>query len=377
MACVQKCPRKCISVKENFLGHLYPNVDKQQCVQCGLCQKSCPEINPPFFRKSERAYAAWSLDPKSRKSSSSGGAAAELYSAALNSGVWISGVEFQDGFHVVHTLSDKHSSILRYKQSKYVYSELRNIYREIENLLKQGEQVLFISLPCKVAGLLSFLGKEYDGLTTVDIVCHGTPSYRNLEEHISSVSSGKRATKLKFRNDNEFLFELIDEAEMNVYEKIGRADAYLAAFLEGLDYRESCYHCSYARPERVSDLTICDFWGLGQEIPFEHPYTGSISAVLINTEKGNRLFKQGEANLFVEERPVEEVVKGNAQLNAPTPEHPKREEFEQVYMNRGFDEAVNVCLGDVMAAEEKRVKKQQVRKRLRRIAGVFFKRYRG
>ena len=44
-ACVQKCPKRCISLKPNKDGFLYPNVDITGCVNCNItvnfCGKEC------------------------------------------------------------------------------------------------------------------------------------------------------------------------------------------------------------------------------------------------------------------------------------------------------------------------------------------------
>lgn len=377
MACVEICPKECIQLETDVLGHIYPTINLEQCVSCGNCQKVCPENNKLKFQTIQKAYAVWSLDNENRKSSASGGAASEFYAKAIEDGYWICGVEYQKKFHAVHILSKHINRIEKFKQSKYVYSEVGDVYKKIKQLLSNKEQVLFISLPCKVAGLLGYLGKYYENLVTVDIVCHGTPSYQNLKEHIDSQDERGVATSVRFRQDNEFMFLLENAKKRKLYCKIGQADTYLAAFLEGLNYRESCYRCSYARPERISDITICDFWGLGQEIPFNHPYTGAISAVLINSAKGDLFFESCRKNFFVEQRPVIEAIKGNAQLNEPTKKHSKREEFECLYKEYGFEKAVNQCLKQEIQLAKRSNLKKLVRKKIRSFAGIFIKRYRG
>lgn len=377
MSCVYSCPQHCITESEDILGHLYPQIEQTKCMSCGKCQRACPEITKVAAHKSEKAYAAWSLDVENRKTSASGGAASTFYQKAIEDGFWIVGAQYNDDFSVVHTVSNEMASIRTFKQSKYVYSEMGVAYQHIKKLLLCGEHVVFISLPCKVAGLLGYLGGKTDNLITVDIVCHGTPSYKNLREHISSIVKGKSPADLKFRQDNEFEFLLLDQREKPIYNRVGRTDSYLAAFLEGLNYRESCYYCSYAKPERISDITICDFWGLGQDIPFNYPYSGAISAVLINTKMGMDFFESCKPCLFAKERPVDEAIKGNAQLNMPTAVHPKRAEFEKEYVKQGFESAVSSCLGNIMKSERKRVRKQKRRAALRKTAGVFIKRYRG
>lgn len=378
MACLQTCPVKCISAREDNIGDLYPYIDRDTCIECRFCAKVCPEISTnrkSSLKKADRAYAVWSLNTNSRSASASGGAASEFYESALNQEYWICGVKYEEQYHVRHSLTKDQKDISAYRQSKYVYSETVDIYRKIKELLQKDEKVLFISLPCKVAALYSFLGDRLaENLLTVDIVCHGTPPYAQLKEHIKEVAI-LNSEKLIFRKENEFLFEITDNNKI-VYSEIGRQDNYLAAFLEGLNYRPSCYNCSYARPERISDITIGDFWGLGAEIPWNHPYTGSISAVLINTEKGRKFWDECSDRFFSEERSVEEAVKGNAQLNHPTPVHPKRAEFEALYKQKGFEEAVQICLKDEIKQDRKKQDKVQFRRKLRKIAGIVIPRYR-
>lgn len=376
MACMTDCPRSAISVEQNVLGDFYPKIDENACIQCGRCEKVCPELHPLPTKTPYQAFAAWSLDPENRKSSTSGGMAATLYQRALEKGWWICGTEYLPDGRVTHTLTQDSAAIGRYKKSKYVFSETGNIYPEIKKLLDAGQKVLMISLPCKIAGLFGFLKKPYDNLFTVDIVCHGTPSGKLLTDHIQAVKPGLENFRLTFREDNAYRFMLVSDGKVR-YCKTGRTDTYLAAFMDGLSYRESCYHCTYAKNQRISDMTICDFWGLGKEIPFNHPYTGAISAVLLNTDRGEELFRDCKELLFTEERPVSEAIQGNAQLNAPTPVHPRRNAFVQLHQQKGFEAAVQTLLRSEMKNEKNQVRRRQIRMSIRRLAGVFIKRYRG
>ena len=376
MACFVGCPEQAITISTDAMGNCYPNIQQELCINCGKCQKICPELNPISGRESKRAYAVWSLDPECRKRSASGGAASEFYEEALKQGYWICGAEYTSEGSVIHSITREPEAIGRYRQSKYVFSEMIEVYRQIKSKLEAGEKVLVISLPCKVAGILGYLGKRYDNLLTADIVCHGTPPKKLLREHVTNIAPEAKQYSIQFREDNEYLFNLRTEGKL-VYSKIGRTDMYLAAFLEGLSYRSACYNCNWAQPKRISDLTVCDFWGLGTEIPFDHPYTGSVSAVLINSEKGQTFFDVCRKNLFVEERPVFEAVKGNTQLNVPTQKHPKQELFKALYEKIGFDEAVKEILGKEIRLERKLVFRRKLYRVLRKMAGLFIKRYRG
>lgn len=375
LACKEACSQNAITLEFDALGHGYPVINRELCIRCGKCHRVCPEIHVQERRAPASCFAAWSLDPATRKSSASGGAAAELYAYGLEQGYWICGAEYDEDGKVVHSLSRSPETIGKYQQSKYVYSDMSPVYKPIKAALDKGEKVLCISLPCKIAGLLGYLGKPYDNLLTVDIVCHGTPSEQCLSHHLQKVAGEGCGLKLHFREDNQFLFHVEKEGKV-LYRKVGRQDMYLAAFLEGLNYRQSCYDCQYAVRERIADITICDFWGLGQELPFDHPYTGAISAVLLNTDQGASFFVACRRRFFTEVRPVSEALKGNAQLNAPTPRHPKRMEFENLCRAEGFERAVKICLAPQIRADAKRQLKGNVRNTLRKLAGVIIPQYR-
>ena len=152
--------------------------------------------------------------------------------------------------------------------SKYVKSDIRDCYIRVRDDLRNGRKVLFTGTPCQVAGLKAFIGKDCQDLTTVDLVCHGTPPFRYLKEYLdkkcSQGGSRKGWDKAVFRSGKFFLMKVYREGEI-IYQKGAADDLYYSAFLDGMIFRSNCYHCQYACPERVGDLTIGDFWGKGQQ----------------------------------------------------------------------------------------------------------------
>lgn len=367
-ACVQSCSKGCIFIENDVLKN-----DFSECINCNKCVQSCHAINTnkTEFAASKEAFAVWSLDETDRKTSTSGGAASVFYQVAVDNGYYICGAEFNKQLLPVLTVSREKEKIKKYKQSKYVYSMSEDVFSKIKELLLKKECVLFIALPCQVAALKQFLGKPYNNLITVDIVCHGTPSSTILEQYINNIDVENKATQVIFREDNQCVMKLLDNDSNIIYKRRGRTDPYLAAFLDGLSYRDCCYSCSYARPERVSDITIGDFWGLGQEKPFNHPYTGSISLVLLNTEKGKNFFEKCKYKLFYEQRDVIEAIKGNAQLQRPTNKHTMQEQFWKLTNEKGFEFAVNICLSNEMKKEKKKLFKNDVRLGLSKIKKVL------
>ena len=47
-ACVNICPKNCITMAPDEEGFLYPEVNKDLCINCGLCEKVCPVKFPPI-----------------------------------------------------------------------------------------------------------------------------------------------------------------------------------------------------------------------------------------------------------------------------------------------------------------------------------------
>ena len=175
-ACVQKCPKQCISLKEDNEGFLYPQVNQQECISCGICKKVCPIINPNEKRTPLQIYAAINKNEEIRRQSSSGGIFTLLSEEILKEGGVVFGARFDENWEVKHDYTENVKGLVNFRGSKYVQSRIEDNYKKVETFLKQGRKVLFSGTPCQIAGLKRFLSKEYDNLLTVDFICHGVPS---------------------------------------------------------------------------------------------------------------------------------------------------------------------------------------------------------
>ena len=122
-------------------------------------------------------------------------------------------------------------------------------------------------------------------------------------------------------------------SEKIIYSRISVDDQYCAAFAAALTFRENCYFCRYARPERCSDITIGDFWGLGADCKLPQK---SKSVVLINTERGQQLWDNIADRVYSEKRSVIEAVQGNSQLRSPSIRPKERDKFLALYPRKGF-----------------------------------------
>ncbi len=361
-ACKDICPRQCITFSSDTLGNLYPNIHDSQCIDCGLCVKVCPNNKMPNFNTPTKVLAAWSADPSVRKSSASGGIATELYKRILaKNGVGI-GVTYdmhQGAIFVpVTTLED----ISLVSNSKYTFSDTCGIFRYVRDCLNKGKEVLFIGLPCQVAGLLNFLRQPYDLLTTVDIICHGVASSDYIKQHIEHIESKQhnKATKMFFRDPTKgtHLFYLsLYNAERCFYSKKAQApDVYQLGYHKALIYRPNCYNCIYAQRKRVSDLTIGDFSGVGRETPWTE---GSInvSCILVNTAHGEEFISQMAEQIICYERPETEAFNYENQLKHPSTPHHNRMVFEKMYKECGNFE---IAATEALREDLKKARKAQL-----------------
>lgn len=341
-ACYTKCPQNCIEMKENKEGFLYPQIDESKCIGCELCKRVCPVNHPPRFLDNLVTYAAWNKDKKEQRTSSSGGIATGFAKKVIQEGGCVFGAAFESGLVLRHIKAENEEDVERLKGSKYVQSNIGECYQEVMREVKTGRKVLFISTPCQVAGLLKCFNKPYENLITVDIVCHGTPSQKILKKHILDIEKKNkgRVDGVKFRGEQGFSLECFYEGK-KIYMKSSLEDLFFNGFLKGLFYRESCYNCKYARPERVSDITIGDFWGLGKEIPFEYDSKDGISCCLVNSEKGKQFIEENLENIYFVERTCREAVEGNKQLRFPSHRHKGRTKFfKAIQSGRSFRYAV-------------------------------------
>lgn len=315
MACVDACAHGAIVVRDGIESY-NAVIDEGKCVKCGLCERVCQQLHPASMREPISWKQGWAADSKERASSSSGGAAAAISRAFVQHGGAVCSCTLGNGrfrFEIVET----EGALDRFKGSKYVKSDPTGAYRDVLNLLQKGREVLFIGLPCQVSAMRNYC-RDHERLYTVDLICHGTPSpqvlQRFLGEHGLDIIHIKN---ISFRRKTRFAV-CVDGRFVDVP---GVTDRYSIAFLNGLDYTENCYFCSYARKERVSDITIGDSWGSNLLIES----AVGISLILCQTDKGRQLLCRADMEL----RPVNSEIAcaNNSQLVHPSEKPVKRNRF--------------------------------------------------
>ena len=336
-ACRQICPRSAIQMLENEKGHIYPSIDQSLCIDCGLCLKHCPSLNSIEKREPQRVIAGWINDFKIRMSSTSGGISYALSRMIVSEGGYFCGVVWDNGKRGTrHEITNDINRLSDFQGSKYSHSETFDVFQRIKMLLQRNDTVLFAGTPCQVAGLKSFLQKNYENLYTVDLICHGVPSRKILRERIEYMeqNSGKRllslASREKTPNQYSTSTKYFFDDGSSTYVSNDK-DPMFRCFVENFCLRPNCFRCQYAQKSRCSDFTIGDFWGYEAHSLRFRSYRKGTSAILINTEKGARLFQSIEHELIWEERNFHEVSSCNRNLTKPQMKPEKYDEFWKRY----------------------------------------------
>lgn len=311
MACAQACPVGCIEMQADAEGFLYPNVDETKCISCNKCERVCPIINDS--KKSEdviTAFAAYSKNEELLLKSSSGAIFTEIASLVLKDGGVVFGAAFDEDFMVRHTYVESMEDLYILQSSKYVQSVIGNSFKEAETFLKAGRKVLYTGTGCQIAGLKGYLGKEYDNLFTIDVLCHGAPSSLVWKKYLDSLkrkTGFEKFEHIRFRVKNpswkDYSFE-VTSASGKKYSQLYRDNIYMKLFLRDICLRPSCYSCSFKNMERYSDITLGDCWGIENIMPDFYNEKG-VSVVITHSQPGMKMFDNIKSNLVYKEGEVD------------------------------------------------------------------------
>lgn len=323
-ACVQRCPKRCISWTEREFGFRYPQIDKDACVNCGQCEKVCPIDKALEVSAEQKAYAAVHKDDEVLAKSTSGGAFTAIADAVFAQGGIVYGAAMLDGMQVKHIRTSGKDDFEGLRSSKYLQSDTGTTYQMVEQDLKQGKTVLYSGTPCQIDGLKNFLGKVYENLYTVDIVCHGVGSQAYFDKYMDYARERYGKIKaLRFRSKEYAgwscggVVVVVDSSDC--LKKIPYRDFdnyYYSYFLSGDIYRKSCYSCKYANTNRVGDFTLGDYWGVeALNLPLQTK--NGCSLLLVNNRHAMLLLDEIES-LDRVETTVEQAAHCNKQLNAPS-----------------------------------------------------------
>ena len=355
-ACVQKCPKHCISFYEDEEGFLYPRIDTNNCIDCGLCEKVCPFLNCDKAVPPQEVWAVKNKNESDRIHSSSGGVFIALAREVLAWGGVVFGAVFDENYEVKITYSETLEGVRSMMGSKYLQARVETGFADAERFLKEGRHVFFSGTPCQIAGLHKYLRKDYSNLLSVDFLCHGVPSpgvwRRYLKETMSDLQSAHRAAAgkntvfpslnvmptivgIEFRDKTlhgwkKYSFVVRGrsafKADKNsvLLSDIHRENPFMKGFLSDIYLRPSCYECKCKNGVSHSDLTIADFWGIDR-LMSDFDDDKGVGLVLVNTTDGKRVLDELPMEKHLSS--LADVQPLNGGFKEYTNPHPRRIQF--------------------------------------------------
>ena len=339
-ACYNICPKNAIEMQEDEKGFKYPKIDKEKCINCGLCNKVCPVINNKSIKNEPKAYAAYCKNEEIRKNSSSGGIFTLIATQIIVEGGVVFGASFDESFNIKHIKIEEKEELQKLRGSKYVQSNIGETFKQAKKYLEDNRKVLFTGTPCQIEGLRNFLQKEYENLYLQDIICHGIPSPKvwNKYKEYRKYKDKEEPKKINFRNKNDgwSRYCLLFDYKSSEYKNTPSKDLYLQMFLQDLSLRDSCYNCKFKKYNRVSDITLADFWGIDNILPKMNDNKGT-SLLIINSTKGQELFDKIKEETTFKEADLEEAVRYNTSMIQSVKYNSKRDKFFEELDNTSFD----------------------------------------
>lgn len=343
-ACCLSCPQECISMSKDGEGFLYPKIKECDCIDCGLCESVCPIINSSLEQGKSEAFAIYANQEQLVKDSSSGGVFSVLAEAVINDGGQVFGASFDEEWQLKTCNAETKEELASLRKAKYVQCETGNAFYKIRTLLETGSKILYCSTPCQVAGLLSFLGKEYDNLYTIDFICHGVASPDVWQQYIASFNS--TVTSVDFRDKREgWERNSVCLTLTNGRKIIERNvdNSYMQAFLWGLSMRPSCFSCKFKGLHRKCDITIGDLWGAKYQCPDGYNKDGT-SLVLVHENRGKYLITTCKDKFHIVSAPMPASIIFNRSIKESAIEPEKRKLFLENYRKQDFNSIVRECL---------------------------------
>lgn len=343
-ACASACPVNCIEMQEDNEGFKYPQIDETCCVNCHKCEKVCPVINRPMLDRKPTAYLARAKDSDLLQKCTSGGVFTDIAKEMVEHGGIAYGVVYGEKFKVQHERIGDLADIDKLPGSKYVQSDLKEIFSQVKKDVEDGKKVVFCGTPCQVAGLKNFLGKEYNNLLLIDLVCHGVPSPKLWKSYVELLEEKHgELTYANFRSKRlGYHVSVMEERFASGKSQIGSARTNLMSkcFFQNAADRPICYECPFKTVSRCSDLTIFDGWHASEYIAGFKDDDKGYTIVLAQSEKGQRLVESSQG-LELHEIDTDRAVAFDGKMAVASVKRPtSRDEFYVLLEKKGIEGTV-------------------------------------
>ena len=345
-ACANSCPMQCIQMDADAEGFLRPEVDTKRCINCGACHRACPILYPKRCDNKTVAYAAMHTDENIRIVSTSGGVFSILCQWIFDHDGAVFGAAYTDTFSVEHRCVRSMGDLSALRTAKYTQSLIGDSFQKVKHLLSEGHYVLFSGTPCQIGGLQAFLGKDYEKLILVDLVCHGVPSpavwSRYIDYRSQTDASGAAPVDINLRSKDTgwpgYSVHFCYENGIK-YSVQNSEDPFMRCFIGNLCLRPSCYDCQFKGISRSSDFTLGDYWGVWNQVPNYYDGKGT-SIVLIHSEKGCKIWADIETQIQSREVDIAHCMDENVAAIQPAEMPEMRGPFMQRYREADFNALV-------------------------------------
>ena len=348
-ACMNACPKSSIEISYKNTFFYEPKVDYDKCVSCKKCISVCPAIKYESSNSANpKTYAVYASD-ELRKESSSGGAFSVLAEYILDNGGYVCGAAWAETWDVHHIIIDNKTDLQKLRLSKYVQSYVGGVLKDIKKILNDGKIVLFSGTPCQNAGLRNFLGKDYENLYMIDVLCHGAPSPKVWSDYLEDNYDKKNIKEINFRNKENGWMSLregsyniaggyIDDGQKKVL------GVYNEAFLNHRLSNESCMECKYKFVPRSGDFTIGDFWYYPVFDKTLNDGKG-LSVMLLNNSKAEKLFARIQNNFKYTQKLKMNKKWEYIEVNNRSKRNPERSLFFRNYEKYDVKKSLELACG--------------------------------
>lgn len=347
-ACISICPVSALTMGQDIDGFYKPQLNSSLCIKCRKCVEKCPCNHPQYINTAQPLCYAFNGHDEIQKVSATAGGFQILAKNFISRGGKVAGAAWTKELKVEHILVDNLQDLSKLYKSKYVQSDSSCVYSEIKKELEEGTLILFSGVGCQVAGLYAVLGKEYDNLYTVDLLCHYAPSIKVFQEYVNEKYGKGKVTAFDFRakpenKDNKeyyYCYSTVDKKEYVKHDDDDYCLAYHSALLKG----PQCNNCRFSHTPRQGDLTIGDFHRL--HLSDERFLPLRQEGCLVNNKKGEELAEilKDKVPLFVE-KDIKTLAEKNAlNLNGPRMGELKRNRFYITAENMPVSKALRTVL---------------------------------
>lgn len=349
-ACMNICNKNAISMVADNEGFVFPKINVEKCIGCGKCYAICPGKNDNTHDESKKGYLFRLKDNDALLNSASGGAFVGIAKFMIEKyNALVVGAAVSEDLSVKHIIVDSIEDLIKLQNSKYVQSYIGEVYKRVLEFLNEGRVVLFSGTPCQIAGVYAVVPlSKRERLYTIDLVCHGVPSPALLKRQLEMDSKSKQGRvvdyRFRYKNPNGksvscyMMMMMMMERGLPRIRRIEQ-DVYFNLFMQGLDFRESCYECKYANLKRISDFTIGDCDSRENYTDFYPNESNSI--ILVNTEKAQNLWKNIHGKFYFNKLDVEREARYNHQLSHPFKRTKQRDNIYHELLNDEWSKIKN------------------------------------